>query len=178
MAKLKVFTTPIGFHDAYVAAPSRAAALCAWGSERDLFARGLAHEVTDPALTRDPLAQPGTVIRRSRGSAAEQFAALSEAEGPARSKRRHGDAPAPAAPPPPRPSRNALDQAKAALESAVARHRQEDEAAQARVAEAQRQQRDLRRRNAREAKDLQTALDDARDRYDRAMHRWRADIGA
>jgi hypothetical protein len=30
MAKLKVFRTPIGFHDAYVAAPSKKAALAAW----------------------------------------------------------------------------------------------------------------------------------------------------
>ena len=47
MAKLKVFRTPTGFHDAYVAAPSRKAALAAWGAEADLFARGTAEEVTD-----------------------------------------------------------------------------------------------------------------------------------
>lgn len=29
--KLKVYRTPIGFHDAYVAAPSQKAALKAWG---------------------------------------------------------------------------------------------------------------------------------------------------
>ena len=40
MAKLKVFRTPIGFHDAYVAAPSRAAALRAWGADTDLFSTG------------------------------------------------------------------------------------------------------------------------------------------
>ena len=37
MAKLKVFRTAIGFHDAYVASPSRAAALRAWGADTDLF---------------------------------------------------------------------------------------------------------------------------------------------
>ncbi len=31
--KLKVFRTPAGFHDAYVAAPSRKAALAAWGAD-------------------------------------------------------------------------------------------------------------------------------------------------
>ena len=30
--RLKVFRTSIGFHDAYVAAPSRKAALEAWGA--------------------------------------------------------------------------------------------------------------------------------------------------
>eukprot|EP01035_Chromulina_nebulosa_P046785 gene46785-63390_t len=54
--QLKVFRTPIGFHDAYVAAPSRKAALQAWGSDADLFARGMAEIVTDPALTAGPLA--------------------------------------------------------------------------------------------------------------------------
>jgi hypothetical protein len=33
-AKLKVFRTPIGFHDAYVAAPSQKAALEAWEATR------------------------------------------------------------------------------------------------------------------------------------------------
>ena len=73
--KLKVFRTPAGFHDAYVAAPSRKAALADWGADADLFARGVAEEVTDPALLEEPLARPGEVVRRSRGSAAEQLAA-------------------------------------------------------------------------------------------------------
>ena len=105
MPKLKVFRTPIGFHDAYVAAPSRAAALRAWGSDKDLFARGIAEEVTDPALTAEPLAQPGTVFKRSRGTADEQVAALSG--GTAKAK-----APKPAKavkPRGPRPDRAALD---------------------------------------------------------------------
>lgn len=74
--KLKVFRTPIGFHDAYVAAPSRKAALEAWGSDSDLFARGIAEPVTDPELAREPLQNPGQVIRRLRGTEAEQIAAL------------------------------------------------------------------------------------------------------
>ena len=60
---LKVYRTPIGFHDAYVAAPSRKAALEAWGSDHDLFATGAAELVTDPELTREPLEKPGSVIR-------------------------------------------------------------------------------------------------------------------
>ena len=80
---LKVFRTPIGFHDAYVAVPTKKAALAAWGSTRDLFARGIAELVTDPALTAEPLAAPGTVIKRSRGTTAEQIAALPTVERPA-----------------------------------------------------------------------------------------------
>src|SRR5690349_23365485 len=74
--KLKVFRTPIGFHDAYVAAPSQKAALEAWGADSNLFAPGSAELVEDPELTREPLAQPGQVIRRLRGTLAEHVAAL------------------------------------------------------------------------------------------------------
>ena len=44
---LKVFRTAAGFHDAYVAAPSRKAALEAWGADVDLFARGIAEHPAD-----------------------------------------------------------------------------------------------------------------------------------
>lgn len=113
--RLKVYRTVAGFADAYVAASSQKAALAAWGSDKDLFARGLAEIVTDPALTAAPLAAPGTVIRRSRGTAAEQLAALPYT--PARA------APKPSAPPArrtPKPDRAALDAAEAALEQAEA----------------------------------------------------------
>ena len=78
--KLKVFRTPIGFHDAYVAAPSQKAALEAWGSDHNLFARGEAELVEDASLTAEPLAHPGQVIKRLRGTAEEQFAALPPAK--------------------------------------------------------------------------------------------------
>ncbi len=65
--KLKVFRTIAGFHDAYVAAPSRAAALRAWGATTDLFAMDAAEEVTDPELMKEALADPGVVTRKSRG---------------------------------------------------------------------------------------------------------------
>ncbi len=60
--KLKVFRTPIGFHDAYVAAPSQKAALEAWGADGNLFAQGIAEQVTDPELMEEPLASPGKVL--------------------------------------------------------------------------------------------------------------------
>jgi len=83
MPKLKVYRTPIGFHDAYVAAPSMKAALKAWGTEKNLFARGAAELVTDPKLAKEPLASPGNVIKRPRGSAAEHRKAAGSAEQPA-----------------------------------------------------------------------------------------------
>lgn len=67
-AKLKVFRTMTGFHDAYVAAPSRAAALRGWGATTDLFAMDAAEQVTDEKLMAQPLANPGQVTERLRGS--------------------------------------------------------------------------------------------------------------
>lgn len=174
---LKVFRTAIGFHDAYVAAPSRKAALEAWGTDKDLFARGVAEVVTDPALTAEPLAAPGKVIKKSRGGLAEQLAAdrKSEPRGTgakpsARTKR------ATAAPPPrpkPRPSRKQLDDAEAAL----AAHDAEAEAvleALRREEEALRSKRDaiLRRQSGKRAA-LAARVDRASEKYDDALERWR-----
>ncbi|MGF7154976.1 hypothetical protein [Novosphingobium gossypii] len=121
MAKrpLKVFRTAIGFHDAYVAATSRKAALEAWGAATDLFASGSAEPVTDPKLTKTALAQPGVVIRVARGTTAQHLAAAGK-----RSRRgadasaRNAPVPAPAArkqKKTPKPSRASLDRAEAAL---------------------------------------------------------------
>ena len=164
MAKLKVYRTPIGFHDAYVAATSQKAALKAWGSDADLFARGIAEVVTDEALSAEPLASPGTVIRKLRGTVDEQMAAKipdrpsprprdKEDEGPAPRKRASKKPiavapppPPPRPPPQPRPDRASLDAAEKAVEDAQVRHDQED--------------RDLRKR--------QEALDEERRRLDQA----------
>jgi hypothetical protein len=79
--RLKVYCTPIGFHDALVAAPSQKAALEAWGASTNLFARGLAETVTDRALAEPALAEPGKVIKVSRGSKAEQLRAAAKDSG-------------------------------------------------------------------------------------------------
>lgn len=117
--KLKVFRTAIGFADAYVAAPSQKAALQAWGTNKDLFARGAAEVVTDPALTEAPLAAPGEVVRVTRGSLEQHLAAATPMK---RSKAKPGKEPAakPAPPPKrePRPSRAPLDRAEQAIEAA------------------------------------------------------------
>ena len=66
MPKLKVFCATSGFHDSIVAAPSRPAALKAWGARTDLFSMGVAKQVTDPQIVEKALARPGQVIRLRR----------------------------------------------------------------------------------------------------------------
>ena len=86
---LKVFRTSIGFQDAYVAAPSQKAALEAWGTDKDLFSRGVAERVTDPKLIKAPLAQPGVVLRASRGTPAQHLAAVKRTRAPTDETEKH-----------------------------------------------------------------------------------------
>lgn len=167
--KLKVFRTPVGFHDAYVAAPSQKAALEAWGSGANLFARGVAEEVTDPALTKEPLAHPGEVIRLSRGDLATQLKALGPREKPG--KKAAAKAAKPARPKPP-PKRDKLDAAEAAL--AEARQRQTKEAGQLerRRDEIERQLETLRAAQAKELEKLEARREAARSAYHKALEAW------
>ncbi len=171
--KLKVFSTSTGFHDALVAAPSKAAALRAWGSDHDLFARGAAFEVNDPDLMKEPLARPGEVIRRLRGSEAEQFAALPR-DRPAADKARSAKASGTKTTPKrPRPSDSKLKRAEASLQAAMKRHREADAAAKAQVEAAQRDRADLQRQQRSEEEKLRKTCDEAQAAYDRAIERWR-----
>jgi hypothetical protein len=68
MPKLKTFTTEQGFFELAVAAPSRAAALRAWGMKHDLFAQGFARQTGDRAVITATMAKPGTVLRRPLGA--------------------------------------------------------------------------------------------------------------
>lgn len=176
---LKVFRTAIGFHDAYVAAPSRKAALAAWGTDKDLFARGGAEEVTDPALTAAALARPGEVIRTLRGGAAENIAALGPT--PKRARRAGKQAPdraAPAAPPPPRPSRAALDKAEAALERLRARQAAAREALAERKAALAREEAELVSAQRGELEPVEAKVDEAEAAYQAAMQAWREADGS
>ena len=65
---LKVFQTQLGFYDIVVAAPSRAAALRAWGTHRDLFSDKQAQEATDEPAIAAARAQPGVALRRAVGT--------------------------------------------------------------------------------------------------------------
>lgn len=171
--RLKVFTTAIGFHDALVAAPSRAAALRAWGSDHDLFARGAAFEVTDPEVMKEPLATPGVVIRRLRGSEAEQFAGLPPDRPPAGSARSVKAGTTKVVPKGPKPSASELKRAEASLQAAVKRHREADAAARARVEAAQRDRAELQRQQRSEEDALRAERDEAQAAYDEAIERWR-----
>jgi len=169
---LKVFRTPIGFHDAYVAAPSQKAALEAWGAEGNLFAQGIAEQVTDPKLMKDALAKPGEIIRKVRGSADEHFAALERV-----AKRKDKDKPAPRRSSAkterlPKPSRDELDAAEEAIDAATSRHKSEAKEIDREIEALERRRRDLLRRHEREHDDLSEARDTARSTYERAMRAW------
>jgi len=186
MPKLKVYRTAIGFHDAYVAAPSQKAALAAWGADKDLFARGAAEVVSDAALAAEPLAHPGEVIRRSRGSLDEQMRALGPIPRRARSRPEPEADPAPRehsrsklkprrAPPP--PSRVALEKAEAALAgeraAAEAERAAIREKERALTAERERLEQALRKR----AERLESRLDAARESYRAAFAKWSEGAG-
>jgi hypothetical protein len=186
MPKLKVYRTSTGFHDAYVAAPSQKAALKAWGSEHDLFARGVADVVTDPVLTKEPLAKPGQLIKRLRGTAAEQIAALPPDKPPKRAarteredtetaptKKRPAHKAKPASKPKPRPDRRPLDDAERALAEAENRHSAEAKAVADEEAALNRRRRMLEKEHAAEAARLKRARDRAKADYVRAMRKWR-----
>lgn len=167
--KLKVYRTPIGFHDAYVAAPSQQAALKAWGSDANLFARGIAQEVTDPALMIEPLAAPGQVIRRSRGDLAEQLAALpaNAPEAKPTKTKRAGKQPKPR----PAPSRARLEEAGQALTALLGKQRDEAAEIDRREAALKRERRELEARQAAERRELEKAVANARLAYEGAIQR-------
>ena len=165
---LKVFRTPIGFHDAYVAAPSQKAALEAWGAEGNLFAQGIAEQVTDPALMEEPLASPGKIIRKLRGSEADHVKALGD---PKASKQKAKTAPK-ARPKGPRPSRAELERAEHELAVAEKRQRSELRELELKMEKLERDRRVLQRRHESERDKLAEALDRERSRYARLVRKW------
>ena len=187
-SKLKLFRTAIGFHDAYVAAPSQKAALEAWGSESNLFAVGAAERVDNPELMREALARPGEVIKRTRGTMAEHLAALPKAsprdgsrsgakDEEAAKAPRHARPSKPKVPrvkPKPRPTRTSLDRAEEARAAAEGRHAEERATLTKQQAELDRARRRLEAAQTRERERLEARVKAARDAYERAMRAWRA----
>ena len=171
-AKLKVYRTAIGFHDAYVAAPSQKAALAAWGTDKPLFARRAAEVVTDPALTAEPLGRPGEVVKRLRGTEAEQIAALSS-DGPTRK-----DAVAPGKPAATKPtvklkpSRAKLEVAERAADEAEEQHAAERTDIDARERALREERKDLEKRQRYETATLTKEREAAREAYDQALREW------
>jgi len=172
-AKLKVYSTPIGFHDALVAAPSQKEALEAWGAGTNLFSQGSAHVVTDPKLTTVPLDHPGQVVKVLRGSEAEQLAALGKQKLPARTPPRKAEVlPKKSRKRRPKPSRAALTRAEAALEKVERKQAGEREKLDEQVKMLERRRRDLQRRQARERDKARERVEDARATYNTAMRRY------
>jgi colicin import membrane protein len=66
--KLKTFQTSLGFYDLAIAAPSRKAALEAWGAGSNLFHQGVARETDDPDVVAATMSSPGAVLKRPAGS--------------------------------------------------------------------------------------------------------------
>ena len=171
--RLKVFRTAIGFHDALVAAPSRKAALEAWGSSGDLFAQGLAEEVGDPGLVALACASPGEVVRVSRGSAAEQIAAVGEAVEPAAGRRSGRTvAPSKTAKRAPRPSRDRVEKAEAALAAVEERLAAERERLRVEAEAVEERRRVLEAEARAERERLEAAVEGELERYRAALAAW------
>ena len=174
--KLKVFRTPIGFHDAYVAAPSQKAALEAWGADSNIFAQGIAEQVTDPELMEEPLASPGKVIKKVRGSADEHLAELNRT--PTRKKEsgkeKGGDIVPPKrkGKPKPRPSRDELDAAEEAIEKAEKKQRKKLADLDGKIRQLELKRRELQRKHEAERDRLAEEQARARSAYERAMRAW------
>ncbi|MBB3858786.1 type IV secretory pathway VirB10-like protein [Novosphingobium hassiacum] len=161
---LKLFRTAIGFHDAYVAAPSRKAALDAWGTDKDLFARGVAEQVDDRDLFKRLAETPGEVFRRARGSAKDHLDALPPEE-PAPKKQ-------PRAPKPPRPKNDAVRKARAALDALESEQADEAAALRRKEAELARERRVMEQAHVRALDDAQRQLEELQAEYDRALAKW------
>jgi hypothetical protein len=177
--KLKVFRTPIGFHDAFVAAPSQKAALEAWGADSNIFAQGIAEQVTDPQLMEEPLANPGKVIKRVRGSADEHFAELDRGSKKKAAKAKEPKTGKivqlkPRSKPKPKPSRAALDAAEAAIEKAEKTQRKKLREVEDEIRALERRRRELQRKNEAESDELSKKRKRARSAYERAMEAWKS----
>ena len=164
--KLKVFRTPIGFHDAYVAAPSQKAALAAWGSDSNLFAQKIAEEVTDPELMKEPLERPGEVIRKLRGTEKEQVEAL----GPGPVKKAKAQASTKVRP---KPSRAALTGAEEQVRSLQERQAAEMKTVEEELAALQERLRNLEQAHETELEVAKKRCRDEEGRFERVLAEWK-----
>lgn len=114
----KIFTWSDGFHRYTVAATSRAKALAAWETDRDLFKEGVAQETAEGPDIKAALAAPGAVIRRAEGGLKAAVEKM----------------PRPAAPKPPSQAvvKRDLEKAQAALAKLDRQQEQAEEALEAR----------------------------------------------
>jgi len=138
-----------------------------------LFAQGIAEAVTDPKLMKEPLAHPGEVIRRPRGSAGEHLKAVGKANRPS------PRSPAASRPSPgarergEKPDRAALYAAEEALKEIDRAHRAELRAIDRAAAELDRRRRQAERQHAADRDEAAARRDKARRAFDRALKAWR-----
>jgi hypothetical protein len=169
MPKLKVFRTSSGFHDSYVAVPSRAAALRAWGASTDLFAMGAAEQVTDAKLMAEPLSMPGEIVKRSRGSAGEHLSAAG------RSKvKKPGAKPSRARKAEPPPNRSKLDEADRLLADAELRYDRARETLDQEKKLLEEKRRKLQRKHEAEIEKQRAKRDAAAKVYKEKVKAWQA----
>lgn len=177
--RLKVYRTAIGFHDAYVAAPSMKAALAAWGTDKDLFARKAAELVEDPALAAEPLAHPGQVIRRLRGSEAEHVKALGTMPRPRPTRpvvaeeKASAPKPSPAKKRAPKPSNEFVVQARAALRATQVRSQKRRDELDAREKELAQERHRAERELTDETHRREEAVRRAEEKYGAELAEWR-----
>ena len=155
MPKLKVFCATSGFHDSLVAAPSKPAALKAWGAKTDLFSMGVARLVTDPRIAKKALDRPGEVIRIQRSGDLEEVTAPK--------KRRQS------AKPPSKAKLRAAEEKLAALEAKQAEQLGAIDR-ELKAIEAKRDQ--LLARHSKLLKAARQRVDRARDDYEAALADW------
>lgn len=155
MPKLKVFCATSGFYDSVVAAPSKPAALKAWGAKTDLFSMGVARLVTDAAIREKALERPGEVIRLKRSGGAEVTKPHSKPKRPAK-----------------QPSRAKLIAAEKALKTVEAKQEKERNEIDVELEALERKRDALIARHTKALRAAQTKVDVARDDYEAALAKW------
>jgi colicin import membrane protein len=128
--RLKVFHAQFGFYDTVVAAPSRAAAMRAWGIRQNLFVDGQARETSDEAAVAVAIAHPEVVLKRpvgSQGAFKVDPTGLPDVpDAPAKKVKARSTKAKAASPAPPPPDRSKLDAAEAALREVDDRRKAEE----------------------------------------------------
>lgn len=159
MPRLKVFSTTSGIHDHVVAAPSRPAALKAWGAKTDLFSMGVARQVTDPKVVKKALASPGEVISLGRSGGDEL------APEPKRKANKKAAKP---------PSRAKLAAAEKRVDELKKRQTAEREAIERELRSLTRKRDGIEKRHAKALRSAEEKLEEAREAYEGALADWEA----
>ena len=154
MPRLKVFCTTSGFYDHIVAAPSRPAALKAWGAKTDLFSMGVARQVDDAEIEKKALKRPGEVIRLKRSG--------EEAPAPKRTPKRKTKP----------PSRAKLKAAESRLEQLTGKQEKELASVERELRALERKRDQLEVQQAKVRRSAEEKVEQERDAYQAALDDW------